>query len=566
MSMKKTVLTFLAWGGCLLASAQPTTTPAWSEAISGVEKAEDVYRTAPIATTVGGDVILTGSFTQTLVFGNSFLEPIANSAYLAKYSAAGAPQWAVSLAGAATITAVTTDADDNVYIAGVMADQVVFGSTDGQTATLEGRKADDGSWETSLSSSFIAKYDKDGALKLTRTFVPAADPALVTTGLYFAFDGDLFFKINHLQADKDKVYASALYTGQTVAGDLTFSGTAMDMFGWGYMDLRAAGVFSLSAETLEAGEKLLELKTTDAMTNALQHEANAVNFTVDNGTVYAACIGYGNLTLTTPAGSTDYSFVVPNSDEVTYDHIVTSINGSQVNTKVFPQPELETISKSTLGGMQTYGNDLYIAGSYNEKLTFAPAVTSTNATDLYVVKFNKETLDVAEAYTSSFDEEGSNQNQEIFTSLFVAKGTVYLNGYNEVMSSHEILTPLAYTIDARGLQRTADATLVTSAAGDDNISVFAGIDDQQRSTVSCYATVDAIEEVKGTATATLRLAGDMIYLTEPADITLYNTQGRAVLTVRNATSLNISALNRGCYIARVSGKSGAEVLKFAKTR
>lgn len=563
--MKKILLSLLTLTGITYASAQPAAAPAWIESVSGVEKAEDVYRYAPVAMTADGDVYTTGKFTQTLVFGSSFLEPVANSAYLAKYSAGGAAQWAVSLAGAATITAITTDEAGNVYIAGVLADEVVFGSTNNETVTLAGRKGDDGSWETSLSSSFIAKYDKDGVLKGTKSFVPAANPEMVATGLYYPSDGYLYFKINHLQADKGQLYASALYTGVTSANDITFAGTNMNIFDFMYDDLRAAGIFSMSAETLDVTAKILELKSTEALTFAAQHEANAVNFTVDNGTVYAACIGYGAVTLTTPAGSTDYTFIGEDGESTQYNHIVAAINGTQVNTKVFEQPALETISKSTLGGMQVYGDALYIGGTYNEKLTFAPAVTSTNSTDLYVAKLSKETLEVVDAYTSGFDEEETNKNQEIFTSLLVAKGTVYLNGYREVTSTHELTNPLAYTIDVQGLHRMEGSNLITGAVGNESVVVFAGIDEQQKSITSSYATVDAIESLTQES-AIASLQGETFYLSEPSDVVIYNLQGRAIRTATAVTRMSVSGLNRGCYIARISNRSGKQALKFVKNR
>lgn len=568
MSMKKLLLSFFTLTSSILAIAQPATAPTWSESISGVNKAEDVYRYAPIATSANGNIYTTGKFTQTLVIGPSFLEPIANSAYLAKYSPDGAAQWAVSLGGAATITAITTDEEENIYIAGVLADEVIFGSTDGQTTKLEGRKADDGSWETSLSSSFIAKYDKEGALKTTRTFVPAGNPDILATGMYYPVDGDLYFKINHLKAEKGTLYASALYTGRTQAGSIVFNGNYLNLWDFMYMELRSGGIFSLSQETLDVTEKIVELSSTEALTDALQYEADAINFTLNNGVLYAACIAHGNVTLATPAGNTTYSFVNNEGDEpeALYNHIVLSINGTQVNTNVFQQPALETTSKASIGGMQVYGNALYIGGVYNEKLTFAPGVTSTNGTDLYVAKLNLENLNVIEAYTSGFDEEETNKNQEVFTSLFIAKGTVYLNGYKEVIADHAMTASLSYTIDAQGIQRMDSPMLVTGAAGNENTMVFAGIDEQHKNVVSHYATVDAIKDITHTGTTTIRFQDDMLYLDEPADITLYSLQGQAVRTAVSTRSLNLNGLIRGCYIVRVKGKNSEEVVKIIKSR
>ena len=101
----------------------------WSKSVENtVSKWEELNLQAPTAVDNAGNTYATGAFTQPIVIGSVVLDPIANSAYLAKYNAEGNVAWAVGLRGAATITAITTDEQNNVYVAGTLADAVEVGN------------------------------------------------------------------------------------------------------------------------------------------------------------------------------------------------------------------------------------------------------------------------------------------------------------------------------------------------------------------------------------------------------------------------------------------------------
>ena len=110
----------------------------WTAKVTGVSTIDELYLQAPVCVDQAGSTYTTGQFTQPITIGSTTLEPIANSAYLAKYHADGTAAWAIGLSGAATITSVTTDESNNVYIAGTFADVVLVGSTDGKTQEIKG--------------------------------------------------------------------------------------------------------------------------------------------------------------------------------------------------------------------------------------------------------------------------------------------------------------------------------------------------------------------------------------------------------------------------------------------
>lgn len=176
--------------------------------ITGVTSIEDLNLQAPVCIDNTGSTYTTGQFTEVITIGSSTLEPVANSAYLAKYNADGTAVWAIGLSGAATITSVTTDESNNVYIAGTFADVVKVGSTDGKTQEIKGAEN-----ETNKTASFIASYNANGELQAVRTFLAQTNEDAANSGLYFPDNGYPYMTIKHLEASNGKIYASATHTG-----------------------------------------------------------------------------------------------------------------------------------------------------------------------------------------------------------------------------------------------------------------------------------------------------------------------------------------------------------------
>ena len=204
----------------------------WSKSVENtVSKWEELNLQAPTAVDNAGNTYATGAFTQPIVIGSAVLDPIANSAYLAKYDAEGNVAWAVGLRGAATITAITTDEQNNVYVAGTLADAVEVGSTDGKTQTINGKA---GEVENQVSS-FIAAYSAEGALKATKVIWTETDATVAEAIPNGSYEGSPNIQINHLAVAGNKLYASALYTGDLTMDDMKWEGSYLDLFGY-YMD------------------------------------------------------------------------------------------------------------------------------------------------------------------------------------------------------------------------------------------------------------------------------------------------------------------------------------------
>ena len=136
--MKRIVLSILGVAAMMSASAAvPATTQVWENTIYSVASAEDVNYANEMAFTAGGETYVAGIVSgEGFRFCPSVVTPVGVSSYVAKYDDKGMSAWAVTIAGAATVTAITTDAEGNVYVAGTLADEVTFAGADEQNSTV----------------------------------------------------------------------------------------------------------------------------------------------------------------------------------------------------------------------------------------------------------------------------------------------------------------------------------------------------------------------------------------------------------------------------------------------
>ena len=561
--MKKflSLCTFVACSS--LAQAQPSSTPAWTETFKAVVEIADVNRTAPVAITQDGDVYSTGRFNQTIATDKIFLEPVAQDAYLIKYDKSGNELWGISLAGSATITAITTDAEGNVYITGTLADQVVFNTTSGEAIILEGKKGEDDSFVSSQSFSFVAKYDANGTLLAARTFTAEKNPTITEMEgngyLYFSEGGDVETK--QIAVDGEKLYISASFAGKVHFETLSLQASLVDISSFMVEDVQHFAIISLSAKDLSQAELVAELKPSATITNDVAHNTFSFSFTEAQGSIFIGAIGCGNLTLATPNASKDFTFFYPGNGITEFGHIIASVNGNGVKTATYSAPKTTTENKKTIDEIQVSGNTLYVGGVFNDTLAFDNTVLSTNKTDLYVAALNKNTLEVTNTWVSGYDEEDNNKNEEVFTSMLAAEDNIYLNGYRKQMSDNTTLNGLSYTIENNKISGTNTDGFVTDGATNGKSLVFVGVGQDGNNAVNYYQDIlSSIECIKNNNTLFTQRVGNTFYFAEPNDITVYDLQGRMLKQANRATSVSIDDLNHGIYILS-NGKSSLKTIK-----
>ncbi len=333
--MKKILLTAFAAATVFGASAATELTKVWQAPVENAwEEGSAVYN-APVALDSNGNLIATGAFSEDFTLAGTTLSAIGTSAYLAKYDATGAAKWAVALSGAVTIADITTDSDNNIYIAGRYADEVELGTTTGTATTITGQLLY-GAPASKMNASFIAKYTADGELVNVREFIANDLADLASSETYFPEDGDVIFHITHLQAEGDKLYASAIYTGETTIDGVSFKGSYNDpWFGVWYTQLKSVGIFSLD-NLLANCKAVATLSLSEPLaTEENQYQADAAAFTVAGGSTYAAFSCNGPMSLATAEAAKTLEI-----EAGAYNYVLAEIkDGAIAQTATFACPD-----------------------------------------------------------------------------------------------------------------------------------------------------------------------------------------------------------------------------------
>lgn len=530
----------------------------WSKSVENtVSKWEELNLQAPTAVDNAGNTYATGAFTQPIVIGSTVLDPIANSAYFAKYDAEGNVAWAVGLRGAATITAITTDEQNNVYVAGTLADAVEVGSTDGKTQTINGKA---GEVENQVSS-FIAAYSAEGALKATKVIWTETDATVAEAIPNGSYEGSPNIQINHLAVAGNKLYASALYTGDLTMDDMKWEGSYLDLFGY-YMDYVSGGIFSVDKTTLSQTTSIANIVTTGLFTMGTS-AVKSISLTTGGNDIYMCFSASGNVTYN-KADQTSEDFVFPESEEAS-GYVVSSIKEGRINSKTFTT----TITKSTAFGsvndMKIEGENLYIAGCFQEALAFDNTLTAKDACDLYTVALNKNNFELQWAAQSNLNEGNGDAQHfyENFTAMTVNNGEVSLYGYviQNQDNKKTITKSLAYTCSNSTTTSNDVPLLVTGAATNGTTKALLSANITDFSTTLAAYTVSGGDGINGVKALSAQRVGNTFYFAEPNDITVYDLQGRMLKQANHATSVSIDDLNQGIYIL----SNGKSTMKAQKT-
>ena len=535
--------------------AQTAEQPKWSNGLSmAVLEADELNLSAPAAVDNAGNVYATGSFTQPIAIGNvAYLEPIANSAYLAKYDAEGTALWAVALRGAATISCITTDAQNNVYVAGTLAGTVIVGSTDDKNVTLNGKEE-----VLDEVSSFIAAYNADGVLKATKVMWTQQN-AEVAAGFYLGLPE--YIRINHLAIAGDKLYASALYTGDLAVDDLKWDGAYQDMDGM-YFENASAGVFSVSAATLENAVSVAHIGGTRLMSGS-QPIVEGISCTTDGDDLYLCFIGKDTLTYTKADGSSEeYQFEVMETTERGY--VVSSVKNGVVNSKSFTTSTDAWASYAFVGDMKVEGGNLYISGIFQNVCPFDNELVAQDACDVFAAALDKTSLEpqwVAQSGLAEGNGSATYDNEDL-TAMTVNNGEVILYGHVDHTKSGEegITSTFAYNC-ANGTATASEAPFVTGAAINGTTKVLLTADQDKLETgIEVYTVPASTVGVESVKAMSAQRVGDTFYFAEPKDITVYDLQGRALQQEYAATSVSLENLSQGIYILS-DGKQSLKVLK-----
>lgn len=544
--------------------------PTWTDELTTTEAIADLHRGAAMTIDNEGNAIVTGSYTTDLSFAASYLEATATSAFVAKYDKAGNKKWAAGLKGAATINAITTDAEGNIYAAGVFADAVEILNANGESKQTITGMAD----RTDKATGFIVKYSKDGEYVASKIITPQTNAALIDLGLEDYSSASFYAK--KLVVDGTKLYLSASYKGDVNVDNVALPGKYVTVFDFMFQDAVSMCVLSFNTSDLGDAKTVSYFGAKEQTTTDLVYQTEDVNFDVHDGKVYVGYVACGK-DMTLYAGNSTYDVPLIYSGDGTNEHgyILAVIDGNNVTKKVFHSVATDNANVlNTIDDMVFKNNKLYLVGTFNQALPFDNTISFSGGCDTYAVSLNATTLEKEWAVTSNFEEGDANYSAENVSGVVIANdGAINIYGWVENTSDHSVTSALNHTVAAgtpTKMEKESDAKLFMAVATNGNTKLFqtdnvktteGGLTYAGKYTYSYYGG-DLATGVNNVMAAdnTINWDGNNVTLAKAADIALYNVSGMLVKKANNASTMSLDNVASGIYTV----KAGKQTIKVVK--
>lgn len=569
--MKKFTLSIMLALATVVARAESVASaPTWTNELTTTEAIADLHRGAAMTIDNEGNAIVTGSYTTDLQFAESYLEATATSAFVAKYDKAGNKKWAAGLKGAATISAITTDAEGNIYAAGVFADVVEILNAKGESKqTITGMAE-----RTDKATGFIVKYDKAGEYVASKTIAPQTNAALVEMGLMD--DSQAGFYTKKLVVDGSTLYLSASYRGDVNVDNVALSGKYVTLFDFMFQDAISMCVLSFNTSDLGDAKTVSYFGAKEQTTTDLVYQTEDVNFDVHDGKVYVGYVACGkDMTLYAGNSTSDVPLVYSGDGTNEHGYILAVIDGNNVTKKVFHSAATDNANVlNTIDDMVFKNNKLYLVGTFNQALPFDNTISFSGGCDTYAVSLNATTLEKEWAVTSNFEEGDANHSAENVSGVVIANdGAINIYGWVENTSDHSVTSALNHTVAAgtpTKMEKESDAKLFMAVATNGNTKLFqsdnvktvaSGMTYAGKYTYSYYGgdLATGVSNVMAIGN-TINWDGNNVTLAKAADIALYNVSGMLVKKANNASTMSLDNVASGIYTV----KAGKQTIKVVK--
>lgn len=503
-------------------------------------------------------------------------QPIGVSALVMKINQLNLRTWVAPIVGAATVKSFLSDGNGGVYAAGVFADEVEFRGTDGESKTIVGYM-EEGAYTTSQAASFIAHYDADGKLLTLNKVVPEHDSSLDNTFMYDPNDGDIYCTIDKLMKDGDKLYALFNYCGKVTATENTATSGSMDMEGWGFyfQAMKAAGVAELD-ENLGFKKVIVNMYTNRFTELYNLQQVFSSTATMKNGHLYMGAIGNGDVNVAAFDSGMTLSHEMSEAGGFNFGYILADFDlNNPIKSQIKSQigVSADDFIATSMKDMYFAGDLLIVSGNFQGSLGFDNSIEATGSSDIYTAAINPADLSVIMAKASGYDEGDKTKYEEIYTAGTVCGTKLFINGYAADKSDHTLLAPLCYIYDMTTgtLSKVASDGYIfgtaATAAGDKLLNAWTASPFTSTNittyTVSSGGVSDAITG-KGAVTVYPNPATDYLHFSETCDVELTALSGATVAAAKGVSTLSVSGLPAGVYVAKVAAASGIATVKVVK--
>ena len=457
----------------------------WNSSIVAVGETDAVDFNSPTVMDKDGNLYVTGTQTQNFEFAGNDAEVLALGAYIAKYNAKGEELFAITLHGSISITAITTDAENNFYVAGSFADAAYITDIEGingEYETIQNSEAD------SRTATFIAKYDANGNLLAVKSYEAVTNAPMMD--LYFGNPATV--SIEKIVVEGEKVYAQFNYNGDVVMGENTTLASKY-VFAWGfcYLDCASAALISYDAN-LENPSCVAELAITDDGGDATF--VNAFDFAVEGDDVYVAALTMGDLVLTTSAGSETFNFEYDGMGSTEKGAILAKVGVKAV--KVSNTMNEAYYGFDAIDALEVRDGNLYLVGTFAGSCAFDNNKVAVGASDVFVASVDAAELSVNWVYTNANNEGDTNKYYEEVTGVAFGKEHIYVVDAITNMNNEEAPVAKNYAVSYTGEAKEATAIAATAVSYNNEYVAFINYTDATYISMYNEAVTTAIENIE----------------------------------------------------------------------
>ena len=463
---------------------------AWNSSISAAGATDAVDFNSPAAMDKDGNLYVTGTLTQNFEFAGKETEVEALGAYIAKYNAEGEELFSITLHGSISITAITTDAENNFYVAGSFADMAYITGVDGVEGDYEVIQSSEAD---SRTAAFIAKYDAEGNLLAVKSYEAEHNDFMKEMDANFMYWGMApSVSISKIVAEGSTVYVQFSYIGGvTIDANLTTEAKYIDYFGMGYLEFESTSLVSFDSN-IENASELAQLTIAD-MGDA-STSINSFNFAVEGDDVYVAALTMGDLVLTTSAGSETFNFDYDGMGSTEKGAVLAKIGAKAV--KVSNTSNEAHYGFDTIDAFEVREGNLYIVGTYAGSCAFDNSKVAVGASDVFVASVDANEFTTNWVYTNANDEGATNKYYEEVTGVAFGKEHVYIVDAVTDMNNAEAPVAKNYAVSYAGEAKEAEAIAATTVAYNDEYVAFINYTDATYITVYNEAVTTEIESVE----------------------------------------------------------------------